>query len=76
MTEWQPIETVPKDNMSILVQLKDSNVMMAYFNFMTLLWEIVGYIWPDGLGKKCIEEDMFKKQFSHWMPLPEPPKND
>ena len=73
MTEWQSMETAPRGN-PILVQLKDSCVMMACFNIVTLQWEIVGYIWSDGLKKKCLEEDVFKKQFSFWMPLPEPPK--
>jgi len=71
MTEWMDIKTAPHDK-PFLVQLKYSKVMMACFNIVTLQWEIVGYNWPNGLVKKCLEEDVFKKQFSYWMPLPEP----
>jgi len=75
MTEWQPIETVPKNKKPILV-LRDSYVMMAYFNIVTVQWEVVRYIWSDGLMKKCLQENEFKKEFTHWMPLPEPPKDN
>jgi hypothetical protein len=75
MTGWQPIKTAPKDK-PILVLLKYSHVMMAGFNIMTFQWEIVGYSRSDGLRKKCLEKDVFEKQFTHWMPLPEPPKGE
>lgn len=64
MSEWQPIETAPKDGTSVLVVGAYGYVLMARWKEMTRVpsrWESYG------LGAIRFEP-------THWMPLPEPPK--
>lgn len=59
MSEWQPIETAPKDTYVLLWCDEASDVpMVGYFGNR---WELAH---ADG--------DPFMP--THWMPLPEPPK--
>jgi hypothetical protein len=57
MSEWQPIESAPRDGTDILGCWCRSNVMgvVSYF----------GGIW--------LENDEKVSAPSHWMPLPDPP---
>lgn len=57
MTEWQPIETVPRDGREVLVYRDDSRKVVIAGNFAH--W----------LGNKHLA-------YTHWMPLPEPPKGE
>jgi hypothetical protein len=61
---WQKIETAPKDGTPILVYDKD------WFDFMG--HQIVVY-WLEDFGWRsgC---DQCPDDPTHWMPLPEPPK--
>jgi len=67
---WQPIETAPKDGTEIL--LADERVSGG---FMTVVsFEVVegnDWVWHTNDGISYHE-----KAFTHWMPLPEPPKQD
>lgn len=58
MSEWQPIETAPKDGMRVLVIGKSGYVDAGHY--------IEGWGWEDANG------NIMKP--THWMPLPEPPK--
>jgi hypothetical protein len=58
--EWQPIETAPKNEETIIVW--DANVELA-------LWDSVQEEWIS------LESSFFLSP-SHWMPLPEPPKQE
>ena len=70
MSDWQPIETAPKDGTRILV-LIGSKVQIAQ-------WNEDGYVkkptpfwhWAPGLGKGFNRG----QQPAHWMHLPEPLK--
>ena len=81
MTEWQPIETAPKNGTRILV----------YYNGPTFKgrWHEgnisgVGEVewWEGWYNEKingwmianCDEEYGYFVEATHWMPLPEPPK--
>jgi hypothetical protein len=61
-TQWQPIETVPKDGTRILTYRRDRNGKDEYHtakcNAPDDDWTIPGYGIPEP---------------SHWMPLPPPP---
>lgn len=59
MSEWQPIETAPKDGTEILGL--DARFKAVYW---IVKWD----------GKCFDDAENFAPQISHWMPLPEPPK--
>jgi hypothetical protein len=88
MSEWQPIETAPKDGTEILAWRDDAGVMLVRYTSMdAFLTETElsrhGYRADD---EAVAEEDWFYSDFvhggrlagdetpTHWMPLPEPPK--
>ncbi|MGL6052622.1 MAG: DUF551 domain-containing protein [Aeromonas salmonicida] len=65
MTEWQPIDTAPKDGTPCLVA--HSEIMMVGY-----------YGWSDAFGEhwtscSCIE-DYYSFIPTHWQPRPEPPR--
>ena len=62
MTEWQPIETAPKDGTFILVA-----VTGEVATHIMLVW------WFDGWCLDMTNTPIVGKP-THWMPLPEPPK--
>ena len=75
MTEWQLIETAPRDGTRILAYWADSpeHTIIEWFEYAGI--NISGS-WcqrQSGLGSDCGYEDA---AFSHWMPLPEPPKGE
>ena len=75
MSEWQPIETAPKDGTEVLVFCRHG-VKIAYWNAEPTVW--------DGSNDPCWTvfepEDYFygfhlvgPSAPTHWMPLPSPP---
>lgn len=77
MTDWQPIETAPKDEM-VLVWEEDGWVRCAE---LVLMSDFGGYEpdeWDDGGVRMWIGDDDRPLDFdpSHWMPLPPPPKKE
>lgn len=72
MTEWQSISTAPRDGTAILVYEKWENrfkanksdyyIQIAYW--WDYEWRIDALVPPTG------------KYPTHWMPLPQPPKED
>lgn len=65
LTQWQPIETAPKDGERILVVWL-GDVDIAFWNIEQENWEQ----WPNG-DFVCDTDEI-----THWMPLPKPPKED
>lgn len=61
MSEWQPIETAPKDNIPILAYCKGD---------VCKVWWQTDFL--DGSQYWQNEADS-EPQPTHWMPLPEPP---
>jgi hypothetical protein len=72
MSEWQPIETAPKDGTRILLYAKDCAFTGAwragprYFNHWSAKIIEAAATWrlDDGSAYAA----------THWMPLPEPPR--
>lgn len=60
MTDWQPIETAPKDGTRIIV----ATTGRYWYEKHKDGWMIAN----------CDEEYGMYVEATHWMPLPEPPK--
>lgn len=68
MTEWQPIETAPKDGTSILVCVTYNLPEGGWETVQWVDWVREPYIFPiyrDRIDIPCPP--------THWQPLPEPP---
>jgi len=67
MSEWQSIETAPRDG---------SEVLLHYKNFCGAKNLIVTGHWDDTQGpdNATWEHSCGSGDADHWMPLPEPPK--
>lgn len=65
MSEWQPIETAPKDGRDILLWPTRWPRKKIDLGF-----------WNDGSGSWSLSTDIeySPQNPTHWMPLPEPPK--
>jgi hypothetical protein len=64
---WQPIETAPKDGRCILACIQNDVIPPEVIQWMPETENEPG-AWSD--GRKCFRSC----PFTHWMPLPEPPK--
>lgn len=85
MTEWQPIETAPRDGTLILLHRSDGSISPFEDNTVVVGRWISGP-WQDGSESKFVfgshyyvDNDNRKTTFhiataTHWMPLPPPPK--
>lgn len=64
MTGWQPIETAPRDGTEVLLFWKGGGCGVYHFNHYGN--------WDDGDYSSHMTDD----DFSHWMPIPEPPETN
>lgn len=71
MSEWQPIETAPKDGSHILVGGPWMPVCEVSWHKATD-WDYPG--WRCGRFGAKGYDDLGAYEPTHWMPLPEPPK--
>jgi hypothetical protein len=62
MTNWQPIETAPKNHFPILTWSINQGQCVA---FLDVTWSWWSY--PNGIGP-------MRYKPTHWMPLPPPPE--
>ncbi len=67
MSEWQPIETAPKDGTEILVCIT--------YNLPDDEWETVQWVdgWRSGKWFRYHDKIYIPFPPTHWMPLPPPP---
>lgn len=66
MSEWQSIETAPKDGTAILVIRDDEHESHEVVYYEE---DINGFVW-------CGETQAWHQdRFTHWMPLPPPPES-
>jgi len=62
MSEWQPIETAPRDGTRVLIADED-------------VWMAVARFWPCNMAwTEDAASGLKLNEPTHWMPLPEPPK--
>jgi hypothetical protein len=72
MTEWQPIETAPKDGSAILIWPAQS-ALTGSTECMIISYVVRWHDWKEAWIEASGEEyDTFYP--THWMPLPPPPK--
>lgn len=68
MTEWQPIETAPKDGTWVMLHVVGNQP-----DLQSYVPEIAFWI-DDDQGWSCSHElQAFGKRPTHWIPLPTPP---
>lgn len=72
MTDWQPIETAPKDGQMILVCLPRIMNLIVRATYST----VHGYWKTDCETDGGITNPTFFHKGDYWMPLPDPPKTD
>lgn len=68
MSDWQPIETAPKDGTDFLAWLMGNTHMVIYFDASIDSL----YPWRATDSNSCYHVDAP----THWMPLPEPPSTE
>ena len=71
MSEWQPIETAPKDHSYIWLANK-SNMRIGFWGYE--LDDVDGVRWRDKSLSESMSPDSLRFTPTHWMSLPEPPK--
>ena len=81
MSKWQPIETAPKDGTKILVyknKIRFGSNEYDHFYFGLNVYDhyIEIAYWTDYGCKIDAFAPLFDKDPTHWMPLPEPPKEE
>jgi hypothetical protein len=64
-SEWQPIETAPRDGTNILIVNHKGNIASG-------LWQCGGWWLRGGNGPNTFFNDHHGP--THWMPLPSPPE--
>lgn len=68
--EWNPIETAPRDGTVILA----CNINYVTYSPIAIRWQTYH---PNSAGKITWRTlDGWKAEVTHWMPLPEPPKEE
>jgi hypothetical protein len=65
--DWQPIDTAPKDGTRMLAWFADGGHSIIY-------WGSYDKSWVQALPGLGSDSGYSPDTFSHWMPLPEPPK--
>lgn len=75
MTDWQPIETAPRDGARVLIYPGAEEPMsVGYFDagWKKRWLSLEGEVWGgcDCCGSGCTHADASP---THWMPLPQPP---
>ena len=68
MTEWQSIETAPKDGTRILTWCPKNDAIVLYYDFIYDNNNEKQWFWKD------TAEHMWGHQPSHWIALPKAPE--
>ena len=75
MTEWQPIDTAPKDGTHILAcALDDPDMSIVSWRRGSWIGRVDGFAAIE--SQSDFHTDYFYPFVTHWMPLPSPPITD
>ena len=67
MTEWQPMETAPRDGTHVLVYSESHGIQKSHYDDFFKRWMIYQTAEYDNEFGEL-------EGVTHWQPLPEPPK--
>lgn len=70
MSEWQPIETAPKDGRELLGVDAEGDMGVMFYGMGSGRWLAHAFAWTAYAATR----DLVPCEPTHWMPLPEPPK--
>ena len=76
MSEWQPIESAPRDGTHILLWERYNDYpCVGYFSHRRNMWfaDTEHY---DTSGDATVTDTLWQSHISHWMPLPPPPEGE
>ena len=70
-TEWQPIETAPKDGTELLLYCGDrwGGIIVGHYGDLLLLNDAT----DEWETETCWQSGLDKCRVTHWIPLPKPP---
>ena len=76
MTQWQPIETAPRDGTVIIMWLKEPYAQQVGIGYRPITQVIIGDLFEETVGDDCMICSPYGDWCSvtHWMPLPDPPE--
>ena len=76
MTEWQPIETAPKDGTAVMLFSTTWPKEWGDVPVIGKAYEVIDYETRQHIsyGWQDVDGCAFQEGLTHWMPLPEPPK--
>ena len=69
--KWQPIETAPKDGTQILVWSPYRHTCVTWYSGQ---YDDQPHGWIDWFTGKEYGGNWYAHKATHWMPLPDPPK--
>lgn len=70
--DWQPIETAPRDGTEIITVVKGFVPTIGWYDGNEWLNHALLY---DAVSSFLVDCDDIRYNPTHWMPLPEPPKD-
>ena len=74
MSDWQTIESAPKDGAAVLVYTNGGQVTEAYWSSDNQSWILRFYDEDNRFLRAKGGMEIFHISPTHWMPLPPPPK--
>lgn len=75
MSEWQPIETAPRDGTKILAHCQPTHIETGKpmsFSYISVIWWRGENFWKSQWKWRHALNDSTAEPI-HWMPLPDPP---
>jgi hypothetical protein len=73
--EWQPIETAPRDRTPLVLwESHGAEPLIGWWCDFDCRW-VASKTYYDTDGNACVVDNVYSEGVTHWMPLPQPPKD-